>query len=335
MAESFKYKRVEFQPGKQKEFIIKSKNDLCLNWEEFAKIAKTSTRNLNDWKNEKNSMPFSSVENICKKRKCKIPENIILKDQYWYIEKAALAGGKATYEKYGIIGGDQNNRKEKWFEWWENEGKLVPNNILKPLPCKKPSFSKELAEFIGIVLGDGGISDRQIVITLHRITDKEYSKFVRKMIVKLFGITAGEYRNKYSLADNIVISRTDLVRYFINVIGLEKGNKIKHQVDIPQWIKNNEDFRIACVRGLMDTDGCVIIHKYKSKGKVYFYKKLAFTSRSFPLLNSVRNILTDLKIKSRITRNNFDVRIDARNDVEDYFRIFGSHNPKHIERYKN
>ncbi|MDD5463657.1 MAG: LAGLIDADG family homing endonuclease [Candidatus Moranbacteria bacterium] len=335
MAEQLKSKRVEFQPGKQKEFIEKSKMDLGLNWQEFASFAKTSVRNLNDWKNEKISMSLIAVENICKKRKCKIPENVILKDQYWYTKKAGLIGGRATIEKYGIIGGDQKNRKAKWQEWWEKEGKKNPNNILQPLPFRKPKFSKELAEFVGIVLGDGGISKRQITITLHRITDKEYSKFVRKMIEKLFNIKAGEYNNKKSLADGIVISRTDLVKYLIENIGLKKGNKVKQQVDIPQWIKKDMNFKIACIRGLVDTDGCLVIHKYKSKGKDYSYKKLSFTNRSFPLLNSARKILNELNIKNRITKNNLEIRVEAKKDVEKYFNTIGSHNPKHVLRYKN
>lgn len=334
MTEQLKSKRVEFQLGKQKEFIVISKKELNLTWQNLAEVAKTSARNLNDWKNEKFSMPLFAVENICKKRGCKIPNSIILKDQYWYTEKAGLAGGNATYEKYGIIGGDQKRRKEKWQEWWEEEGKLHPNKILQPLPFRKSKFSKELAEFVGIILGDGGISDMQVTVTLHRIVDEEYAKFVRKMIEKLFDIKAGKYCRKESLADNIVISRIGLVNFF-ETIGLRKGNKVRHQVDVPQWIKKNNNFKVACLRGLVDTDGCVIIHRYKSKDKMYCYKKLSFTNRSFPLLKSVKNFLTELEIRCRITKDNYEVRIDAKKDVERYFEIVGSHNPKHMLRYKN
>jgi hypothetical protein len=66
---------------------------------------------------------------------------------------------------------------------------------------------------------------------------------------------------------------------------------------------------------------------------MYCYEKLSFTSRSFPMLNSVKNILTELGIKSRITKNGYDVRIDAQRDVEKYFDIVGSHNPKHVMKF--
>ena len=272
MAESFKYKRVEFKKGEQNKFIIKSKKELDLTWRKFGELVDKSPRNLIDWKNEKNLMSLGAVKIICKKLGCKTPKHVVIKNQYWYVKKGALAGGKATYKKYHHIGGDEKTRKDRWYAWWEREGRLNPNKILKSLPFKKPKYSKDLAEFVGIILGDGGISDRQVTVTLHRITDKEYSKFVRDLIKKLFGIKAGEYCSKNGLADNIVISRTELVN-FLEKIGLVRGNKIKHQVDIPQWIKKNKNFQIACVRGLMDTDGCVVIHKYKSKNKKYCYKE--------------------------------------------------------------
>lgn len=290
---------------------------------------------MNDWKNEKISMPFSAVENICKKRKCEIPKNVIIKDVYWYVKEAAKAGGKTTFEKYGIIGGDQNVRKEKWHEWWEKEGRLNPSKILQPLSFKKPRFSKELAEFVGIMLGDGGMTKNQVKVTLHSIDDLEYSRFVESLMKKLFDVKISRINRNDCEALDIVISRIELVKFLVNKTGLNIGNKVKHQVDIPNWIIDSNSFKKECLRGLIDTDGCVIIHKYKSKGKEYSYKKLSFTSRSLPLLNSVKNILTELEIKNRITKNNYEIRIEAENDVKKYFDIIGSHNSKHLARYRN
>jgi len=118
-------------------------------------------------------------------------------------------------------------------------------------------------------------------------------------------------------------------------LGLKTGNKVKQQVDVPGWIKNNKKFQIACVRGLMDTDGSIFIHKYKVKGKAYQYKKMAFTSRSKPLVIFAYNALKRLKLNPRITKNGWDVRLDSIEDVKKYFRLIGSHNLKHLKKYKN
>jgi len=334
MAESLNSKRAVFPTGKQKDFLLNAKESLCVDWNELAGICGTSPRNLNDWKNEKISMSSIAVERICKKRKCAIPKEIILKDAYWYVTKGAKAGGEAIVRKYGSVGGDPEYRKKKWWEWWEKEGKLHPPKIMQALPFAKPDFSEDLAEFVGIILGDGGMSTHQITVTLHRVTDREYSLFVRALIYGLFEITAGEYKNKDCLADSIVISRIGLVEYCTETLGLKRGNKVKQQVDIPEWIRKNILYGVACLRGLIDTDGCVILHRYISGGKEYGYPKLDFTSMSVPLLKSASSILSQLEIRHRMTKNGFSLRIESQEMVKRYFQLVGTHNPKHLKRYK-
>lgn len=334
MAELLNNKRAFFPLGKQRAFLLQSKNDLHYTWEKLAALSKTSVRNLTGWKNENNSMSLLAIKRICKKRSIGIPKSIVIRDAYWYTKKGAQAGGRALVKKYGIVGGDQEYRKKKWREWWEKYGKFKPSKITQALPFKKPKFSEDLAEFVGIMLGDGGISERQLTVTLHRVTDKKYSLFVRRLIRKLFEIQPGEYCDRQFLANSIVISRTGLVKYCIEKLGLKKGNKIKQRVDIPHWIKEKKRYWIACLRGLIDTDGSIIIHRYFSKGKMYCYTKIGFTSRSRPLLLSVSAILLNIGIKHRIMKNGWDIRIEAKESVAKYFRLIGTHNPKHIKRHK-
>ncbi|MFA6285319.1 MAG: LAGLIDADG family homing endonuclease [Parcubacteria group bacterium] len=304
-----------------------------MDWGEFAKILKISERNLSDWKREKITLPLSTVKIICKKADLALPKNVQLLLPYWYTKKGASKGGLAVLEKYKTIGGDPKIRMKRWQEWWEKEGKFKKQPILDRFPIKKPLFSAKLAEFVGILLGDGGISQRQVSITLNRETDKEYIKFVKKMIKELFGISPGLYSHLKSKADTIVISRTELVEYLTQRLGLKTGNKVKQRIDIPKWIMRKRKYKIACLRGLVDTDGTTIIHRYKSKNRFYVYKKLGFTSRSFPLLKSVNGILTELKIKNRIAKDQYDIRIEAVADIKKYFDLIGSSNPKHLKRY--
>jgi len=334
MVESFKSKRIQFEKGKQREFIVKSKEELDLTWQEFAQVAGIGVRNLNDWKNEKILISLDAVRIICKKRKCVMPADIEKLDAYWYAHKGALAGGKATYEKYGIIGGNQEHRKEKWNQWWEKEGKLNPHDILKPLSFRKPRFSKQLAEFVGIMLGDGGITKNQVKVTLHSIDDLAYSEFVENLMKELFDVKPSKTRRTDCETIDVILSRVELVKFLVEKIGLCIGDKIRQQVDVPDWIKSDDIFKLACLRGLIDTDGCVIIHKYKVRGKCYSYKKLSFTSRSIPLLTSAKRMFNEFDIKNRCTKNNLEIRVEAKKDIERYFKIVGSHNPKHWMRYE-
>jgi len=333
MAEQLNSQRAFFPPGKQREFIVCSRQDLNITWGTFAATCSTSVRNLSDWRNEKNSMSLVAVKNICQKRKITIPAHVIIRDAYWYVTKGARAGGQALVAKYGIVGGDPEIRKQKWRKWWEKEGKFKISKITQPLPFNTPVFSSELAEFVGILLGDGGISEHQITITLNSVTDKEYLVFVQRLIKHLFKVPTGIYSDKQALAKRISISRTALVLYLTTIVGLKKGNKVQQQVDIPQWIKENPYYATACLRGLIDTDGCIILHQYRSKNKRYSYKKIGFTSRSYPLLSSASTILLNLGIKHRIMKNRWDIRIEAEEEVAKYFRLVGTSNPKHWKRY--
>ncbi len=332
MAERFKSKRIKFPQGKQSAFLIKAKNTLGLRDKDLAKLLKISNRTLTDWKREKFCMSLGALKLLFRKTGTKAPKNIKILEPFWYTVKGASAGGVAVYKKYGYVGGNPEARKKKWFEWWNKIGRYKKHPIINvSKPIKKPDLSEELAEFTGIVMGDGGLTKSQLVITLNYIDDLEYSKFVVKFIKKLFNVTPSKYKRFNSKVFVICISRVELVR-FCAKIGLKIGNKIRQQIDIPHWIKTNSKFKIACMRGLIDTDGCIIIHKYKSRGKYYTYKKIAFTSRSLPLLKSVGAILDGLNFKHRIG-NNFDIRIEATEDVKNYFKIVGTHNPKHLKRY--
>lgn len=332
MAESFKSKRVMFKKGAQKSFISKSKNELNLGWGDIATMLSISTGTLVDWRKEKFNMSFDALKILCKKTKLEMPKNIKIQAPFWYVNKGARKGGLAKFKKYGCVG-DPEKRKEKWQEWWERDGGQSSSILYKRIAIRRPRKSTQLAEFVGIILGDGGISKRQVTITLHRITDKDYSQYVRKLIEKLFNVIPGEYCDRKGLADNIVVSRSDLVDFCSDNLGLKIGNKIKQQVDIPNWIKENKKFQIACVRGLVDTDGSVWNHAYVSRGKMYNYKKLGFTSLSRPLLHSVFSILKNNGLNPRMYKEK-EIRLDSVESMKGYFMIFGSSNPKHLNRYE-
>lgn len=335
MAKVLISKRAIFPKGAQKKFILNAKKKLGLTWNQLAEMLNISTRNLTDWKNEKFSISLRATKTVCKKLKIRLPRNIEIRKPFWYVNKGARVGGIAVYKKYGIIGGDPEYRKKKWREWWEGEGKYKKHPFINVcIPIKKPKKSKDLAEFVGIILGDGGITKRQLTITLNAVDDKEYSKFVIKLIKKLFCVKPSIYHNTKDSVNDIVVSRSELVKFCISM-GLLIGNKVKQQVDVPMWIKQNNTFLISCLRGLIDTDGCIFTHSYKVNGKVYSYKKMAFSNRSKPLILTVYQYLKRIGLSPRFTKDGKDVRIESKNDVRKYFRLIGSHNPKHLKKYRN
>ncbi|MBU3934446.1 hypothetical protein KKC00_00530 [Patescibacteria group bacterium] len=337
MAESInvKYqKRVIFPKNKQRLFLLQVISKLNIPFSKLAERLNIHPRTLNDWKREKYSMPLPAINEISKLAKIKRPTNIEVKKPFWNNSDSAKIGASVVLKKYGRIGGDPKYAKEKWYEWWNKEGKYKKIGcITGPLPIKIPSFSKSLAEFVGITLGDGGISKSQLTVSMNSIDDKTYGRFVARLIYKNFGAKPSIYLRKNSRAMNIVVSRKKLVNFCHEKLGLKIGNKLKQGLDIPKWIIGNNEFEKACVRGLVDTDGCIFTERHRIKNKVYGYKRINFVSMSPALRRSVFNILNRLDLCPKM-RNNRSVQIEDRDKITEYFKIIGTNNPKHEKRFR-
>lgn len=322
--------RISLPKGEQNKFINEILQKISV--AAAAKLCNLSERTIRDWRREKFLMSKEAMNILSHQTKLPLPVDFEEKSDYWYVNPYP---GYAAAIKSGKFGGSSEYRKKKQHEWWEMKGKLLNNPIFKRKPIRKPKKSKELAEFIGIMLGDGGITSyaNQICITLNNRDDKEYIGFVSALIEKLFSRKPTVIDHKTAHAARILVSSMSLVEYLIS-LGLKTGNKTTLQVDIPDWIKNNKAYSLACVRGLVDTDGCIFKHTYKVNGNFYLYKKLAFTSLSEPIRESVFAILRSIGIKPRLSGHR-DVRIDSQEDMEIYFKKVGSSNQKHLNKYYN
>ncbi|MSU45180.1 MAG: hypothetical protein EXS47_00920 [Candidatus Zambryskibacteria bacterium] len=334
MSESFKNKdRIKFRKdGIQRRFILKTKEILGITESELAKKLKISRRTIQEWTKERITISKIAIEKMSKWTKLPIPKNHKIISWKLYLQIAGKIGSRAKIKMYGNVGGDEKYRKEKWRVWWDITGqhrKTAPGfqSIIK---IKIPRKSILLAEFVGIMLGDGGINKYHTSITLSS-EEKQYISFVSKKIKELFGVTPKIYKLSYAKAVKIVVNRKQLID-FCQTIGLARGNKIKQQVDIPRWVKENRKFSISCIRGLIDTDGCFYTNSYYVNGKKYSYFKIAFISASKLLAHSVLETLINLGINARIDKNHRDVRIVDSEHVAKYIREIGSHNQKHIDK---
>lgn len=196
-----------------------------------------------------------------------------------------------------------------------------------------PKESEELAELVGIIFGDGGINNNwQIVISLNSNLDLEYSKYISHILKKLFRIKvyARKRPNQNTLV--LVCSSTDLVDFLVNK-GAVRGNKVTQQIDVPEWISNNREYKKSFVRGLVDTDGCLFIHKHVIRNKPYNNIGFCFTNNSQKLIISVAKILEISGIKPHITDNGRRIYLYSFKAVAAYLNIFGSSNRRIFGKY--
>ncbi|MBI4142797.1 LAGLIDADG family homing endonuclease [Candidatus Uhrbacteria bacterium] len=80
------------------------------------------------------------------------------------------------------------------------------------------------------------------------------------------------------------------------------------------------------MRGLVDTDGSIFLHRYQVNGKWYEYVKLSFDNRSPMLLTGVARILKRAGLSPRIEPGQ-KVMLDRQRDVQWYMDNIGSANP--------
>lgn len=199
--------------------------------------------------------------------------------------------------------------------------KLKYRNIRHDITIPQ-SFSVELAEFAGIMLGDGHISPTQVVVSFDS-NELEYVGYVSNLASRLFGVQGRYIKRKNSAAYDLYIGSTVLVRFFRDM-GLV-SNKVQAQVDVPTWIKQNSTYQQAALRGLFDTDGSVY--------KLRFGFQMNFCNNSKPLLTSTRNMLIELGFHpSRISINK--IYLTRISELQRYGCEIGFSNKKHLEKMR-
>ncbi|MFA5023505.1 MAG: LAGLIDADG family homing endonuclease [Patescibacteria group bacterium] len=199
---------------------------------------------------------------------------------------------------------------------------------------KVPQESTRLAELMGIEFGDGGIGNSwQMVVTLNAEKDAEYALYVEKIMYNLFGVKI-RFRKRGKRTLQIISSSTSLVDFLVKK-GAARGNKVKQNFDIPSWVRKNKNYEKAFVRGLVDTDGGLYVHRHVIKGINYRNIGFCFTSFSRNLLYSVSDIFRKFGVEPHIAARGSRICLYSESAIKKYLRIFGSNNPRVINLYKN
>lgn len=329
MSESLKKFTAKFsKDGGQSEFLDLVRKQMHVS--EISRLCAFSERTIRDWQREKFMMDYDALVLLCGHLSIPVPD-VVKFDKYGHTSAAGRKGGMAVIKKYGRVPVSERDRQRAWSKRWKTTGAKSNQKILQPKEIHIPKLNADLAEFVGIILGDGSITKYHVAVTLNAVDDLEYSTQVVSLFRKLFKVEPKLYFRKYQRVLDIVAARVELVS-FLTQIGLVPGHKVRNQVAIPKWIMENQVYASACVRGLIDTDGTFFRHTYKVKDKIYSYKKISFSSASVPLRNDVLAVLLQFGINVHCSTTN--VRIDAVDDVKRYVKLIGTSNPKHLKKYR-
>jgi len=304
------------------------------NQERLADLLGVVSRSYRDWRKGKFSIPLSTTQIVEQSFNVPFP---VKKDKALLVWKkikqgASHKGGLARFRKYGSPGTRVGRIK----------GGCHALAILRArgvIPYEKPfysptGYSNQLAEFVGILLGDGHIGKGQWSITLNDTADKKYAEYVVELISKLFSFSPSILHRENIHVLVIYGGGLQSIAY-MEKIGLRVGNKVKQQIDVPLWIKQNKQYSKECLRGLMETDGGIFLHKYTVNKKKYSYRKLCFSNRSIPLLQFVYNTLVSLGLTPKLIDKveNKKVWLYNQTEVKQYIQKIGVHNPRMLVNF--
>ncbi len=231
------------------------------------------------------------LEKLFNKSKINGKSNIKFSSRYKLTELLGIKFGRLLYpekKKKSFINRDILNKLEFLL------GKKILHKVFIGQYQKiERDNDAILAEFIGICLGDGNLlaEDKHygVRIILDFKHDPKYVKYVSQ-IMKLIlkrdpAIQAVSGTKVLSIWGNCIPD-------FLISKGLIPGDKVKNQIGVPKWIKDNDLFAISCLKGLIDTDGSIHIHK-KSKGI-----NIKFSSASYQLISDFKEICGMINVKT-------------------------------------
>jgi len=194
---------------------------------------------------------------------------------------------------------------------------------------------KDLAEIIGIMVGDGGLYlDRlnkyQITVAFNK-NEKDYLMYVKKLFENHFNykFCISEGKNEFLLRNNSVFVGDYLIKF-----GIRCGNKIDNKVVVPNWILGNRDFLLRFMRGFFDTDGCVYC-KYDN------YAQIQIKLGCEETLSSIRGVLIKLNFNpTRIQKEynqgflHWKLYLTRQAEIKKFFEEVRPMNHKHNIRYQ-
>jgi hypothetical protein len=207
--------------------------------------------------------------------------------------------------------------------------------------------NERTAELVGLCYGDGSLTTRKdgkhigelrFQIRGNITEDREhYDNYVKPLIDHAIGaIQITEYKRitpYYGLTtQNVKICN------YLKLLGVPVG--VKTELVIPSWILKNRLFKIGFVRGFVDTEGSVFATK-DSKGQ-HTRIRMSIINTSKIIVAQISQILKELGVKNIIVkpyirkkplRDAYKIQI-ADSNVEKYFSVIGSHNPKHSTKYE-
>ena len=190
----------------------------------------------------------------------------------------------------------------KWREKMRKSGKLISSY---------PEFKKDgdLAELIGVVLGDGHLSKfpRTEELTIFSNSNnpgfiKRYTKILEKMFNKksYVGKTGGGSCTRIRIYQKHISER----------IGVPFSPRKNKAIKVPKWVLENKEYIVRYLRGLYEAEGSYCVHAQTSTYKLFF------SNKNESMMKNVFMLMKSLGFHPHRSQSNHSIQISRKTEVE-------------------
>jgi DNA-binding transcriptional regulator WhiA len=166
----------------------------------------------------------------------------------------------------------------------------------------------DLAELIGVVLGDGHIRKYPRTEELSIFSNSNNPGFVKrysKLVEKLFGQKPAITQHGSKNCTRIRIYQKHIQKR----IGVPYSPRGPLTIEVPGWILRNNQYIVRYLRGLYEAEGSHCIHLPTSTYKLFF------SNRNRSMLANVDMLLKKLGFASYISLKNWSVQVSRKAEV--------------------
>ncbi|HLD87683.1 MAG TPA: LAGLIDADG family homing endonuclease [Candidatus Nanoarchaeia archaeon] len=188
-------------------------------------------------------------------------------------------------------------------------------------------MTEEMAEFIGILAGDGSLSlsHHEVAVSGHLKLDEEFMiGRVARLLSRLFGVRVKIKRHLKNNNIRCVVNSKRLSNFLASRFGLPKGKKLG-KLHIPQEIAESPKYLSSYLRGLFDTDGSIYMRRKRSL-------VLSIISKDALYLQEVKKGMEDLGFHPSVSGKN--LYLYRQHEIDRFFLRIKPQNRKHLQRFR-
>ena len=199
-----------------------------------------------------------------------------------------------------------------WRERMKAEGKIKSVYM----PFRK---NGDLAELIGVILGDGHIRPFPRTEELSIFSNSNNPGFVSryfKLVEKIFG---KKPVSTFHSGGNCI--RIRLYEKQISArLGVPFSPRGKLKIRVPAWISSNKSYIVRYLRGLYEAEGSHSVHLPT------FTHKFQFSNRNTSMLNNVFKLIKVIGFHPH--RSKYQIQISKKKEVYEAIKVLGFRNYK-------